>query len=56
MYLIPKGRGQAPCWEGLPVGESPCGSWVKDTLVPADRHSSYWTLWIRDAFGSHSSG
>lgn len=44
MYLIPKGRGQAPCWIELPVGDSPCGSWVTDTLTQADRCPSYFGL------------
>lgn len=41
MCLILKGRGQAPCWVELPVGDTPCGSCVIDTLAPADRHPSY---------------
>lgn len=44
MYLILKGRGQAPCWVELPAGDNPCGSWVADTLAPADRHPSYFGL------------
>lgn len=44
MYLILKGRGQAPCWIELPAGDNPCGSWVTDTLAPADKHPRLFGL------------